>query len=148
LIALFSRWQGAGADTIALQGLQPADGQPARAAIRTFKLFQHPLFVIALEQMGLKAVQMALDDPIDEGAAIGAPVDIIAEIDGYSDRRARGIRIRLNFVFQLLQKIEAAMHIADGINARAFGRIGLVAMAHFCFRSPANQKSVTWLIGL
>ena len=131
-----------GIDAVALQALGTAEpapfGDQLRVALQDAK--QH-LLVIAEQEDGPDSFAAIGPQPLDHLGRARAAVDEVADEDEQGVARRAMLQLGMNFREQLLQQVEAAVDVADGIGPVA-GSAGRPAIAR---RRDVQHQAADWL---
>src|SRR6185437_2646828 len=97
--------------------------QPGRADRGVLEEAQHALLVVPLEINALEAGQLVVEQELDHRPRFVAAIDIVAEIDHHVARRLAPVGILMDEAAKPVQQVDAAMDVADGIDAAAGRRL-------------------------
>lgn len=112
------RGVGFARDAVAEDRLDPADpGQEAEPLGIALKRRQEDFLVIAEQEAGARPLVAQGDETIDHFRRIGPAIDEIAEEDQLTGRTAARAIIGVDALQQSLEQVEAAVNIADCIDA-------------------------------
>src|SRR5690242_12052050 len=102
---------------------------------------EEDLLVIAEDEADVAARLGKPDQPIDHARRIGAAIDEIAEEDELRLRGAAGAVVRLDLPDQIVEQAEAAVDIADRIDALPFGDGARDRLAILAFAEKSQHRS-------